>query len=240
MRRVELKSLLPAGTVSDRSTSEVLHDVASVSAGASTSFSEGTNMSGAGNSSGARVGTDLGNQLQGSANNVASQLTQLISQISTLNSTEETQIGVTQDNTQALTENSTSRSSGSPVGGTIANVASSVLGGGLSLSPIIGGLMSLFSGSGTQTLAAPAPFRLPVPVESNAGITSGSPGQAMPVSYDGGGQPRVQASSPAPQVTVQVNAMDSQSFLDHSAEIASAVRQALLSSNSLSDVISDL
>jgi hypothetical protein len=34
--------------------------------------------------------------------------------------------------------------------------------------------------------------------------------------------------------------MDSQSFLDHSDEIAKAVQQALLGSHSLNDVISDL
>jgi hypothetical protein len=42
------------------------------------------------------------------------------------------------------------------------------------------------------------------------------------------------------QITVQVNAMDSQSFLDHSQDIARAVRQAMLNSNSLNDVVSDL
>jgi hypothetical protein len=117
-------------------------------------------------------------------------------------------------------------------------VASTVLGG--SLSPIIGGLLSLFGGGGSQTLAAPAPFRLPTPVQYDAGLTGGSPGQVAPVSTGAGGQPRPQASTPAPQITVQVNAMDSQSFLDHSDDIANAARQALLSSNSLSDVISSL
>jgi hypothetical protein len=37
-----------------------------------------------------------------------------------------------------------------------------------------------------------------------------------------------------------VNAMDSQSFLDHSDDIAMAVKQAILNSSSLNDVISDL
>ena len=43
-------------------------------------------------------------------------------------------------------------------------------------------------------------------------------------------------SAPA-QITVQVQAMDSQSFLDHSADIAMAVRQAMLESSVLNDVI---
>ncbi len=34
--------------------------------------------------------------------------------------------------------------------------------------------------------------------------------------------------------------MDSQSFLDHSEDIANAVRQAMLNSNSLNNVVNDL
>ena len=45
-------------------------------------------------------------------------------------------------------------------------------------------------------------------------------------------------STAAPsQITVQVQAMDSQSFLDHSSDIALAVRQAMLQSSVLNDVI---
>jgi hypothetical protein len=46
-----------------------------------------------------------------------------------------------------------------------------------------------------------------------------------------------QASAPPAQITVQVQAMDSQSFLDHSADIAMAVRQAMLESSVLNDVV---
>jgi hypothetical protein len=171
---------------------------------------------------------------------VTEQVSALTSQITTLNSTQQSHIGVIQDNTQAITQNTSAKSSGSSVGSTVGNLASSLLGGGLSLSPLISGLISLFGGGGSQTTIVPAPFRLPPPVQADAGLTAGSPGQAVPVSYGAGGQPRPQASSPAQQVNIQVSAMDSKSFLDHSDEIASAVKQALLSSNSLSDVISDL
>jgi len=47
-------------------------------------------------------------------------------------------------------------------------------------------------------------------------------------------------SQPTPQVTVNVQAMDSRSFLDHSQDIAQAVREAILNMHSLNDVISDL
>jgi hypothetical protein len=62
----------------------------------------------------------------------------------------------------------------------------------------------------------------------------------VPVSYSEAGQPRGQAANTSPQVTIQVSAMDSQSFLDHSDQIAAAVKQAILNSNSLNDVISEL
>lgn len=234
MRRVELQDLLPAGTVSDRSRSEVLQGVTAVTAGGSGALPASTGGGAAGGSSSV---ADLSSLVQ-PMTDVTNQISALTSQITTLNSTQETQIGVLQDNTQALTQNTSTKGAGSSVGSTIGSVASTVLGG--SLSPIIGGLLSLFSGGGSQTLAAPAPFRLPTPVQYNAGLTAGSPGQVAPISSAAGGQPRPQASNPAPQVTVQVNAMDSQSFLDHSDDIANAVRQALLSSNSLSDVIADL
>jgi hypothetical protein len=41
-------------------------------------------------------------------------------------------------------------------------------------------------------------------------------------------------------ITVQVNAIDSRSFLDHSEDIARAVRDAMLHSHALNDVVNDL
>jgi hypothetical protein len=178
---------------------------------------------------------------QSSSSDVTEQLTSLTTQITSLTSIQQSQISALQDNTQAITQNTGSKSSGgSSVGSTVESVASSFLGGGLSsLSPLIGGLLSLFGGGG-QTLAVPFPFMLPSPVQSNAGLTASAPGQAVPVSYGETGQPRPQSANATTQVTVQVNAMDSQSFLDHSDDIAMAVKQAILNSSSLNDVISSL
>jgi len=240
MRRFELQNLLPAGTVADRSRSEVLHELTSVSAGAGAPSSNGEGMGSVGLSGSDAAANSLSGILQGSTKDVTEQVSALTSQITTLSSTQQTHIGVTQDNTQAITQNTSAKSSGSSVGSTVGNLAASLLGGGLSLSPLISGLMSLFGGSSSQSVISPVPFRLPAPVQADAGLTAGSQGQALPVSYGAGGQPRPQASGTAQQVNIQVSAMDSKSFLDHSDEIASAVRQALLSSNSLSDVISDL
>ena len=44
------------------------------------------------------------------------------------------------------------------------------------------------------------------------------------------------SSFASPQINVNIQAMDTQSFLDHSDEIAQAVRQAMLSLNSINDV----
>jgi hypothetical protein len=56
----------------------------------------------------------------------------------------------------------------------------------------------------------------------------------------GSGVPSGPSGAPAPQITVNVQAMDSQSFLDHRSEIAQAVRDAMLNSNSINDVVNDL
>jgi hypothetical protein len=48
------------------------------------------------------------------------------------------------------------------------------------------------------------------------------------------------SSSQASQITIQVNAMDSQSFMDHSYDIAQAVRSAMLNMSSINDVVSSL
>ncbi len=172
--------------------------------------------------------------------NVTEQLSELSRHVTDLSSSQQTLAGAMQDNTQAVTRNTAVKGSGPSVASTVGNIASSLFGGALSLSPIISGLMSLFGGGSKPAVAPLTPFRLPAPVQYQAGLTGGPEGQIVPVDYGQGGQARTPAASPAPQINIQVNAMDSRSFLDHSAEIASAVRAALLNSNSLNDVIADL
>ena len=83
----------------------------------------------------------------------------------------------------------------------------------------------------------------------NAGINEGAPTQPFAVDYASGGTPKTGTSSSGPgagsgggsgQMIVQVQAMDSQSFLDHSDDIAQAVRQAMLQSSVLNDVIREV
>jgi hypothetical protein len=227
MAKGNWEDLLPASSAGTASRSDLLGQLA-----ASTGSGTGGGISGT-----------IGSGLTASGNSdVTEQLTSLTTQITSLSSIQQSQISALQDNTQAVSQNTTSKaSSGSSVGGSVESAASSFLGGGLSsLSPLIGGLLSLFGGGGGQTLAVPSPFMLPASVQSQGGITASAPGQVTPVSYGATGQPRATSASGSAQVTIQVNAMDSQSFLDHSDDIANAVKQAILSSNSLNDVISSL
>jgi hypothetical protein len=224
MQKIELTSLLPSSAVSNQSRQSVLQELA-------------TTSSAGGSSAGS---ANLGGLLPGPVQDVTEQITELARQTSTLNSTQLTQVGATQDNTQAVTNNTTTKSGGVSTASNIGNIVSGLLGNTLSLSPIISGLLSLFGGGGTTTTAAATPFQLPPSVQSQAGLTAGSNGQVVPVDYGQSGQPRAPAATSSPQINIQVNAMDSKSFLDHSDEIAQAVRAAMLSSHSLNDVIADL
>jgi hypothetical protein len=66
-------------------------------------------------------------------------------------------------------------------------------------------------------------------------------GEAATPAGSSTGTPTAASAATSPQnILVQVQAMDTQSFMDHSQEIAQAVRQAMLNMNSLNDVILDL
>ena len=99
----------------------------------------------------------------------------------------------------------------------------------------------LFGGGGGQG-SVPTTFLMPPSVNVNAGINEAAPTQPFAVDYAAGGQPRAATagSGGSGQITVQVQAMDSQSFLGHSDDIAQAVRQAMLQSSVLNDVIREV
>lgn len=147
------------------------------------------------------------------------------------------QTQATSANTDALGLNSQTKSSSS--GGEVSDVlstASGLLGGGLSLMPLVSLFSSLFGGGQSQTPAPLAPYSLPPSLNlesttNNQDVVWGENG--LPRGASGG-------ASGTQQITVQVQAMDSQSFLDHSDDIAQAVRQAMLNMSSLNDVVSNL
>jgi hypothetical protein len=172
---------------------------------------------------------------------LADALTQNTAQLNQVHSTLQGQLDSLVANTQAVIDNTTTKSAGSTVANLAGGVASSVLGGGL-LGPIVSGLMSLFGGnSNNQTPAPLAKFALPPKVDYQGGLQASSTGG---VDYGQNGQPRsttpAASSQSQQQIIVNVSAMDSRSFLDHSGDIANAVRRAMLESSSLNDVIGEM
>lgn len=123
--------------------------------------------------------------------------------------------------------------------GAIGSTLGGVLGGGLGLAPLVSGIAGLFGGGDSSTPAALPTYMAPLPINLDAGFSEGG-GGAFGVDAAQGGTPRAMTNSPSSQITVQVQTMDSQSFLDHSGDIALAVRQAMLQSSVLNDVIREV
>lgn len=168
---------------------------------------------------------------------VGETLTELTRGIGVLAPATQTQAEALLTNTQALVQDTTAHAASS-VAGTITHIASSLTGGILSLSPILSGLLHLFEGGGSSTPSPLVSFSLPPSVSFQDANTSGPAFSAADYNQSGG--PRAVNSGAATPITVQVQAMDSRSFMDHSQEIAKAVREAMLNMHSLNDVISDL
>ena len=162
----------------------------------------------------------------------------LIDALGQATETIDAQTQATSANTDALAQGS--KASGSSAGRDASDAlstASSVLGGGLSPLPLVSLFSSLFGGGQSEQPAPLVPFSLP----PSLNLQSGTNGED--VSWGENGLPRSAASggaSSGQQITVQVQAMDSQSFLDHSDDIASAVKQAMLNMNSINDVVTSL
>jgi hypothetical protein len=125
------------------------------------------------------------------------------------------------------------------------SIATTVLESGLGIIPLVTGLIGLFS-DGDSTPAPLTKYAMP----SKIGFEGADTGTGTSdMDYDQMGTPRPYnaapaasspASSPASQITVNVQAMDSRSFLDHSSDIAQAVRDAMLNLSSINDVVSNL
>lgn len=143
-----------------------------------------------------------------------------------------------------------------------------LLGGGLlgsGLGLLFDGIKSLFGG-GSNTPPPLTEYLAPPKNDFELATSNGVTGDAVYNSYgqprtaaisqlafdglapsgrpSGGGtatnNPPGQQASSTQNITVHVQAMDSRSFLDHSADIASAVRQAMLNMHSINDVVNDL
>ena len=141
-------------------------------------------------------------------------------------------------------------------------IAATVLESGLGMVPLVVGLLELFGGGGTPVPPALVKYAMPDPIYFEGADTgsdvsgadydqmgmpraysaapSATSAQASGMAAPGSGSGSAAGGVPAPQITVNVQAMDSRSFLDHSSEIAQAVRDAMLNLNSINDVVNDL
>jgi hypothetical protein len=170
---------------------------------------------------------------------LSASLSQAGQQIAQLQSTYQAQAALIAANTQAVQGNTSAQSSHS-AGGVAGGIASSLFGGLGLLSPLISGITSLFGGSSTP--AALPVYNAPSPVAINATLNSATPNSA-PAQNGGSSAQSASARLPAPaapQVTVNVTAMDSRSFMDHSTDIANAVREAMLNMHPINGVVATL
>jgi hypothetical protein len=120
--------------------------------------------------------------------------------------------------------------------------------------PLVNGILHLFGGGDTPAPPPLVKYAMPPRLDILAGAAQGGLSE---VDTDQFGLPRVYDSAPtapqlasatpaassaaaAPQINVNVQAMDARSFLDRSTDIAAAVREAMLHMSSINDVISEL
>ena len=133
--------------------------------------------------------------------------------------------------------------------GAVESAASTFFESGFGMAAVVKGLIGLFGGGGT-TQQPLEKYDMPSPIDfesavSGTGLSAGSynqTGAMRPIGPDtnGGAPTGSGGGSAAPQITVNVQAMDAQSLLDHSSEIAQAVRGAMLSMSSINDVVNEL
>ncbi len=153
------------------------------------------------------------------------------------------QTSTIEQNTTALAEGSAARLREA------ARAVSSVIGAGSGWLNLMGGLGAAASGISkliSRNNTDPEPelplYSQPASIRTEAALPSEERNGLLSVSYgqDGFARATPRPATIVPQVTVQVQAMDSRSFLDHSNEIARAVRDAVLNMHSLNDVMAEL
>lgn len=150
-------------------------------------------------------------------------------------------------NTQAVESNSRSLAEG--IRGVFSSLAGVQAQGGGGLGFFSGGLgiaslglkiAGLFGGKKEEPVNFTS-FELPPRLDIEATNRSGILGAFPHVDRGQSGEIRTQAVQQAPtQVVVNVNALDTQSFLDRSSDIAQAVREAMLHMHPLNDIVNEV
>lgn len=166
-------------------------------------------------------------------------LSSLTAQLAGLREAQEVQTRAVTENTRATLE-SVARSAR----GALAAAGNAVIDGGLpgtGLTALAGGILRMLSRGSSESAEALPLLLAPAPIHIEAALPTGEISNFAEIVRDQSGVARRVTEQPAaaPAVTIQVNAMDSRSFLDHSDEIARAVKHALLNSHSLRDVVGE-
>ena len=197
-----------------------------------------TSVPAASSATGSNALSGVSQVLQSTMKEASDAVTENNRQLTALEAAQQQLLASTNQNTAALNENTTSKgSSGSSALSTASTIAGGIFGQGSLLGPIVSGIMSLFGGGSSSPQPVLTPYVAPSPVQLETVINSptttgqGNTGQNTTAQN---------ATASAQTVQIQVNAMDSKSFVEHSDEIAEAVRQALLNSHSLGDVIAGI
>jgi hypothetical protein len=185
-------------------------------------------------------GSSLAEVLDGLVNDVAARsgwtgdgAAQLTTQLEQLKTTSQSQADAVAQNTQAVLQNTIAQAISGGRSGGVGGVFSKVVGSRMGLAPLLSGLVRLFGGGNNEPVPVLTPYTKPPSVSFDGSISMSGAGEARAF-------PQATGSGPAWQITIQVQAMDSRSFLDHSDEIARAVREAMLNSHALNDVVNDL
>lgn len=195
-------------------------------------------------------GSGAGRQL---GNGLLSQLPSLLDGLSAATGSSTTSSTGTRSSSSSSVSTA-AKSLGSSLGSTALNT----VGGGLTLLPIVSGLLKLFGVGGKKEEPPPLEkFALPPSIQAEAGLSASgdtflidrgvgdqirplqTPAARTPSPVTSGASGPGSSGNGAP-ITVNVQAMDSQSFLDRREDIARAVREAMLQSHSLNDVVSEL
>ncbi len=114
------------------------------------------------------------------------------------------------------------------------------LGSLANLNPIVAGLMKLFGRGIGEEQAILTKIERPAALSYQGGVAERTGWGMGEIDYSASGMPRAADRFASTPVVVQVQTIDSRSFLDHRDEIASAVKQALLESHGLGDVMREV
>jgi hypothetical protein len=190
----------------------------------------------------AEIGTVLG---AGGNRSLIESLSQMTRQLEHLKAANQSQSENLEANTQATLENSVALASGAgrSAAETVGKAAESFFGKGLILSPLVSGLIKLFGGQRSEPVPTLERYTAPPSIGLEAGLSEYPQPALQTIRYGQDGLPETipaASASQLPPITVQVQAIDSRSFLDHSEAIARAVKDAILNSHSLNDVVTDL